>query len=112
MATPDLRELYLSLVCLITLVLILVGGVQVVRHGLHLLLPDPPPPVFAPPPEPADSTAMLKPPRSYEQTWQQTERLRMQRQAIRGLLVNLVLLVLASLIYRAHWRRLQIVRRT
>ncbi|WP_397546392.1 hypothetical protein ABUL39_10430 [Rhodothermus marinus] len=112
MATPDLRELYLSLVCLITLVLVIVGSVQVVRHGLDLLLPDPPSPVFAPVPGPADSTATLKLPRSYEQAWQQTERLRMWRQATRGLLVNLVLLVLAGLIYRAHWRRLQAARRT
>ncbi len=111
MATPDLRELYLSLVCLITLVLVIVGGVQVVRHGLDLLLPDPPP-VLGPMPEPGDAITTRTPSRSYEQTWQEHERLRMQRQAIRGLLVNLVLLVLAGQIYRVHWRHLQTVRRT
>ncbi|SHK35247.1 hypothetical protein [Rhodothermus profundi] len=114
MATLDLRELYLSLVCLVTLILLIVGSVQSVRHGVELLLPDPPP-ILGPAPVASDTTHALpatRTPLLYEQAWQQTEQLRMRRRALRGLLINLVLVLLAGLIYRTHWRRLQATRRT
>jgi hypothetical protein len=106
MASLDLRSLYLYLVCLISLVLLLVGSLQLVRHGLNLLLPDPP--MWGSPPPLVDTTgAWIEQQQAVQEEMARLEQQRNRRQAVRGLIVNLTLVVLSAGIYRAHWRKLQ-----
>ena len=107
MASLDLRSLYLHLVCLITLILLLIGSVQLVRHGLNLLLPDPSM-VVMPPPMPTDTTSVLAEQDLIDQQkMAHFEQQRSKRQALRGLIANLALVLLSAGVYRVHWRRLQ-----
>lgn len=100
MASLDARSLYLHLVCLIALLL-----VQLVRHGLNLLLPDPPMVVAS---VPSDTSGVLaKQYRVEQEKMAHLEQQRSKRQAIRGFIVNLALVLLSAGVYRVHWRRLQ-----
>ncbi|CAM3363322.1 hypothetical protein [Rhodothermus bifroesti] len=105
MASLDARSLYLHLVCLIALLLLLIGSVQLVRHGLNLLLPDPPMVVAS---VPSDTSGVLaKQYRVEQEKMAHLEQQRSKRQAIRGFIVNLALVLLSAGVYRVHWRRLQ-----
>jgi hypothetical protein len=96
-----LRNLYLYLVCLITLVISIFAAVSVVRTTVELLYPDP-------------GYYALEP-GSREPGLSETERQRREkaaresqrRQAVLGLVGSATMLLIAVPVYAYHWRRVQ-----
>ena len=98
----SLRSAYLYLVCLVTLVMALVGGVQTVRSAVDLAYPgtgyygvDP----AGPDGTPVDEAER----RRREQAAEEAQR----RDAALGLVGSAALLLLAGPTYLYHWRRVQ-----
>jgi hypothetical protein len=99
-----LRNLYLYLVCLITLVISIFAAVNVVRSAVELLYPDPGYYGFdAPAKEPGLSAEEQ---RRREQAARDSQR----RQAVLGLVGSGTLLLIAGPVYVYHWRRVQTER--
>ena len=103
MATQEhltLRNLYLYLVCLITLVISIFAAVNLVRNAVELGYPDPGYYLQAPGKEPSVSA-------------EEQERLRraaqdsQQRQSVLSLISSGALLLIAGPVYVYHWRRIQ-----
>ena len=100
----SLRNLYLYLVCLITLVISIFAAVNVVRGAAELLYPDPGYYGFdAPAKEPGLSAEEQ---RRREQAARDSQR----RQAVLGLVGSGTLLLIAGPVYVYHWRRVQTER--
>ena len=107
------RQIYYYLVCLITLVMIIIGTVQVVNRTTDMVLP--PEPYRAPLTEfstgTPDGEQVAGPTREEReaQVRQNEERQirESRRNAIRGLIGNITLLALAVPIYWYHWRRIR-----
>jgi hypothetical protein len=95
-----LRNVYLYLVCLITLVISIFATVSVVRNVVGLAYPDPG--YYSAPQEPGSGVS------AEEQARQQKVSLDSQRrQAVLGLVGSGTLLLLAGPVYLYHWRRVQ-----
>jgi hypothetical protein len=94
-----LRNLYLYLVCLITLVISIFAAVNLVRSTVELLYPDPGYYGMAPK-EPGVSA-------EEEQRREQAARDSQRRQAVLGLVGSGTLLIIAGPLYAYHWRRVQ-----
>jgi hypothetical protein len=99
----SLRNVYLYVVCLITLVMVIFSAVNLVRAGVELAYPDPgyySPVIVAP-----DGKGTVDPAESAKQ--QEYGR----RQATRGAVLNLVgsaaMLLLAGPLYVYHWRKIE-----
>lgn len=102
MAAQDrfsLRNIYLYLVCLITLIMTIFALVSVVRNTVELLYPDPGAQVFAP------KEAGVSP----EEMARQEESMResTRRWAVINLVGSGTMLVIAVPVYAYHWRRIQ-----
>ena len=97
-----LRNVYLYLVCLITLVITIFAAVSVVRHIVGLAYPDPGYYGAAPTPSGTDATT------AREQAQQQkVARDSQRRQEVLGLVGSATLLIIAAPVYGYHWRRVQ-----
>jgi hypothetical protein len=95
-----LRNVYLYLVCLVTLVMSIFAAVSLVRSTVELLYPDPGFYAYGPDKEPGIS----------EQEQQRRERAArdsQRRQAVLSLVGSGTLLLLAGPLYAYHWRRVQ-----
>ena len=99
----SLRSAYLYLVCLVTLVMALVGGVQTVRSAVDLGYPGAGyygvEPAIGPDGKPVDEAER----RRREQAAEEAQR----RDAALGLVGSAALLLLAGPTYLYHWRRVQ-----
>jgi hypothetical protein len=107
MASHDrlsLRNLYLYLVCVITLVISIFAAVSVVRNTVELLYPDPGYYGFEVPPKEPGVTA------EEQQRRQRAAVESQRRQAVLGLVSSGTLLLLAVPLYAYHWRRVQAER--
>ena len=100
----SLRNLYLYLVCLITLVVALFAAVQLVRSVVELLYPDPgyyyAEPAIVDGKEEGISAAEQK--RQREIAEDQS-----RRQAVLGIVGSSTTLLIAGPLYLYHWRRVQ-----
>jgi hypothetical protein len=114
----DVRNTYFYLVCFATLLMMIIGASQVVFRVLDLALPREP---YGPTaselemryarPEPSDTASQYTREELEQMAEEEAERNARQqrRDAIRGLLGNLALVVIAAPVYLYHWRQ---VRRT
>ncbi|HET7736258.1 MAG TPA: hypothetical protein VFK52_09810 [Nocardioidaceae bacterium] len=101
-----LRNVYLYLVCLITLVISVFAAVNLVRSAVELAYPDPGYYGYEPYVEPAGS----KQPRVSKAEQRRREdaaRDSQRRQAVLGLVGSGTTLLIAGPIYLYHWRRVQ-----
>lgn len=92
------RNLYLYLVCLITLVISIFAAVQLVRSGVELIYPDPGyyGEMSTPKGSEAASAAQL-------QSVEDSQR----RQGILGLVGSATTLLITGPLYLYHWRRIE-----
>jgi hypothetical protein len=95
-----LRNLYLYLVCLITLIIAIFAAVNLVRTTVELLYPDPGYYGIVPAKEPGVSAEDQ---RRLEQAGRDSQR----RQAVLGLVGSGTMLLIAVPVYAYHWRRVQ-----
>jgi hypothetical protein len=114
----DARKTYYYLVCFATLLMIIIGAVQVVQNTLDLALPEEP---YRPttldlaerlrPPPGATGEATERPSRAELEQMAEEEGARMlqqqRRRAIRGLLGSLTLVLIAAPVYVYHWRQVR-----
>ncbi len=100
-----LRNVYLYLVCLITLVVSLFAAVQLVRSAVGLAYPDPGYGYYGYPP-PVDGSGQEI---SDEELERQEENARdsQRRQEVLGLVGSGTTLLIAGPLYLYHWRRVQ-----
>jgi hypothetical protein len=100
----SLRNVYLYLVCLITLIISIFAAVNLVRSTTELLYPDPgyygPEPII----RDSDGTAVSEEER---QRLAQAARDSQRRQAVLGLVTSATTLLIAVPVYVYHWRRIQ-----
>ena len=99
-----LRNVYLYLVCLTTLVISIFAAVNVVRSAVELLYPDPGYYGFEAPSREPGLNAQEQ--RRREQAARDSQR----RQAVLGLVGSGTLLLIAGPVYVYHWRRVQTER--
>jgi hypothetical protein len=97
----SVRNLYLYLVCLVTLVISIFATVNVVRSAVELLYPDPGYYGFEAPGKESGLSAEEQ--RQRVQAARDSQR----RQAVLGLVGSGTLLLIAGPVYVYHWRRVQ-----
>jgi hypothetical protein len=107
----DIRRTYFYLVCLVTLIILIIGGAQIVNRGLDLLLPPEPYRPLAhelagPRGEAMDSLALIEAERRSELEVERQRR-DQRRNAIRGLIGSIALVLIAAPIYWYHWRSIR-----
>lgn len=97
----SLRNIYLYLVCLITLIMVIVAVVGLVRSSVELLYPDP---GFYPEPVKVEDGGLTE-----EQIKDQREQQEAssRRYAILNLVGNVAMLVVAGPLYVYHWRKIE-----
>ena len=100
MGTWNLRNLYLYLVCLITLVISIFAAVQVVRSVVELVYPDPGYYGSAPAKESGVSEQDFA---RQQQAAEESQR----RNAVLGLVGSATTLLITVPLYRYHWRRIE-----
>jgi hypothetical protein len=105
--TWSLRNIYLYLVCLITLIMVIFSTVNVVRSVVELVYPEPRlatvpaiPPTAERPPTPETDTQRTEQQAAYQQKWA-------RRNAILNLVGNAAMLLLAGPLYLYHWRKIE-----
>ena len=96
-----LRNVYLYLVCLVTLVMSIFAAVNLVRSTVELLYPDPGYYAYE---VPAKESGISE---EEQQRRAQAARDSQRRQAVLGLVGSGTLLLLAGPLYVYHWRRVQ-----
>ncbi|MGC9668643.1 hypothetical protein ACNTMW_19060 [Planosporangium sp. 12N6] len=99
-----LRNVYLYLVCLITLVISIFAAVGLVRNAVELLYPEPGYLGLELPDSPSGLTA------EQQRHRQQVARDAQRRQSVLGLVGSGTLLFIAGPLYAYHWRRVQAER--
>lgn len=113
----DIRKTYYYLVCFATLIMLIVGSVQVVQNTLDLVMPEE---VYRPSPidmyqryQRPGEEAMVEAPFTRQELQQMSdeEAARMQRQsrrrALRNLLGSLALLLISAPVYFYHWKKVR-----
>ncbi len=102
----SLRNIYLYLVCLITLIMVIVGAAQAVRSAVELLYPDPVGTVAGK--VPTDDSG--KPIYSEEEWKRQQEagKESQRRYAVLSLVSSLAFVLIAGPVYVYHWRKIEI----
>ena len=107
MAAPDrltLRNVYLYLVCLITLVVSIFAAVQLVRSAVGLAYPDPGYGYGYPPPVDGSGQEISQ---AELQRQEELARDSQRRQEVLGLVSSGTTLLIAGPLYLYHWRRVQ-----
>lgn len=99
----SLRNLYLYLVCLVTLVISIFAAVNLVRTTVELLYPDPGFYGYGAPREPGVTA-------EEQDRREQAARDSQRRQSVLGLVGSGTLLLIAGPLYVYHWRRVQAER--
>jgi hypothetical protein len=94
-----LRNIYLYLVCLITLIIAIFAAVSLVRSTVELVYPDPGL-VYVPPVKDGVSSEDLQRQQIYAKDSQ-------RRQAVLGLVGSGATLLITGPLYLYHWRRVQ-----
>ena len=97
-----LRNVYLYLVCLITLVISIFAAVNLVRGVVELLYPDPGYYSFAEAPGKEDGRSEAE-----KERQEQAAKDSQQRQAVLNLVGSGTTLLIAGPLYAYHWRRVQ-----
>lgn len=113
----DIRKTYYYLVCFATLIMLIVGSVQVVQNTLDLVMPEE---MYRPSPidmyqryqRPGEETTFEAPfTRQELQQMSDEEAARMQRQsrrrALRNLLGSLSLILISAPVYFYHWKKVR-----
>lgn len=113
----DARKTYYYLVCFATLIMMIVGGVQLVRSALDLTFPEEhfrmsPMDVYERyqrPPAGAGNDAPFTREELIEMADQEASRMERQarRRALRSLIGNIALLLIAAPVYLYHWRQVR-----
>ena len=99
----SIRELYLYLVCLITLVILIFASVDVVRNAVELIYPEPgwvAAPVLEPEVPEAEREALQRQQQEMQLRWS-------QRRAVLNLVRSGALLAVAGPLYIYHWRKIE-----
>jgi Ca2+/Na+ antiporter len=100
----SLRNIYLYLVCLITLIMVIVGSVGVVRGVVELVYPDPYVSYERPVIEKGEDGMS-------EEEWERQQKLSVdssRRYAILSLVGNGALVLIAGPLYVYHWRKIEV----
>ena len=101
------RSIYLYVVCLITLVMMIIGTVNMIKAITELAYPQPRPypqmTIKASGEEALDLEAEAR----FIEEQREADRQRSQRNAMLSLVGNGALLVIAAPLYRYHWRQVQ-----
>lgn len=113
----DIRRTYYYLVCFATLIMMIIGSVQVVQNTLDLIIPEE---MYRPSPidmhmrsqRPGGETALEEPfTRQELEQMADEEAARMQRQssrrALRNLLGSLALILISAPVYFYHWKKVR-----
>ncbi|HSQ21512.1 MAG TPA: hypothetical protein VLQ52_01750 [Coriobacteriia bacterium] len=100
----SLRNIYLYVVCLITLIMVIVGGAGTIRSVAELAYPDPGYDYWS-----APIPVKGEEPVSAEERAKQEEFARAQsvRQGVLNLAGNLAIVLIAGPIYLYHWRKIE-----
>jgi len=100
------RSIYLYVVCLVTLIMMIIGAVNVIRSTTELFYPQPGPyaGMYKDPSQPgldAETEArMLAEQREIDLAWS-------QRNAVISIVGGVALVIIAAPLYRYHWRAVQ-----
>lgn len=100
----SLRNIYLYLVCLITLIMVIVATVGVVRSTVELVYPDPGY-FYDVPIEKGGESGFTE-----EELAQQREmqKAQSQRYAVLNLVGNIAMLLVAGPLYIYHWKKIEV----
>ncbi|GAB4273906.1 MAG: hypothetical protein Kow0056_01510 [Coriobacteriia bacterium] len=104
-AAWSLRNMYLYVVCLVTLIMVIVATVGVVRGVAELLYPDPTA-YYSEPMPPAEAGADAPDPEELARL-EESERESQRRWSILDLVGNAAMLLVAGPIYLYHWRKIE-----
>ena len=100
----SLRNIYLYIVCLITLIMVIVGAAGTVRTIVEFIYPDPGGAMFYPSKvEPAKREAEIA---DFEKQ-EALQRAQSTRQSALNLAGNVALVVIAGPLYVYHWRKIE-----
>lgn len=100
----SLRNIYLYIVCLITLIMVIVGAAGTVRTIVEFIYPDPGGAMFYPSKvEPAKQEAEIADLEKQEAL----QRAQSTRQSALNLAGNIALVVIAGPLYVYHWRKIE-----
>ncbi len=101
------RSIYLYVVCLITLVMMIIGTVNVIKSVTEMAYPQPRPypqvTIKAPGEEPLAPEAEAR----FIEEQREADRQWSRRNAVLSIVGNGALLVIAAPLYRFHWRQVQ-----
>ncbi len=100
----SLRNIYLYLVCLITLIMVIVGAAGTVRTAVEFIYPDPGA-YFDPYMKVKGESGLTEAEFEEQQRLQQAQQ---QRQAVLNLVGNIALVVIAGPLYVYHWRKIEL----
>ncbi|MBE0477427.1 MAG: hypothetical protein IBX62_10050 [Coriobacteriia bacterium] len=102
----SLRNIYLYLVCLITLIMVIVGVINAVRASVELIYPDPYAygPVYSPEEKPGAGPEEQR--EAAEEQRRLSER-SARRQAILNLVGSAATVLVAGPVYLYHWRKIE-----
>lgn len=109
----DIRKTYFYLVCFATLLMLIIGSVQVVQNTLDLVLPEEPyrpsPMEMYQRPHPDGAEAPFTREEVVQMVEEQaaSEARRMRRNALRNLLGSLAMIGIAAPVYLYHWRQVR-----
>lgn len=117
----DIRKTYYYLVCFATLIMVIVGSVQIVQNVLDLAIPEEP---YRPTPmdmyqrferpgmEGADDVPYTRA-ELEKMAAEEAETMRRQsrRRALRNLLGSLALVMIAAPVYMYHWKKVRVDER-
>lgn len=98
----SLRNIYLYLVCLITLIMVIVATVGLVRSTVELLYPDP---GYYTEPAKVEGEGMTEEEIEKQREYQEASS---RRYAILGLVGNAAMLLVAGPLYVYHWRKIEV----
>lgn len=101
----SLRNIYLYLVCLITLIMVIVATVGLVRSTVELVYPDP---SYYNQPMPVDEKGK---PTLTEEEWERQRQASIdssRRYAVLNLVGNAAMLLVAGPLYVYHWRKIEV----
>ena len=101
----SLRNVYLYLVCLITLVMVIVGTVGIVRSTVELLYPDPFTYYGEKPVDQNNKPVMSD---AEWEAQQEAQKASQTRSAVLSLVGNVALVAIAGPLYVYHWRKIEI----
>jgi len=100
----SLRNIYMYLVCLITLIMVIVAAVGVVRSAVELAYPDPYSYGITSPVDEKGQATMTEEQLQAEQDAQARSA---QRYAVLNLVGNVAMLLIAGPLYIYHWRKIE-----